>query len=199
MLARFAVIALPIFGLYLAAGWSSGAGMFRPAQVVRSLVSSDGDRSTQTRDIENYNLILTLKEDPLLGTGFGREYLETSKADDISRLFAQYRLIPHNSLLGLFSFAGLLGFWLVWLPLVVGVFLAVRAHARARTPAESTTALCAPAMVVVYSVQAFGDMGLQSWGGAVLLAAALATCSRLAVATGAWPSPQPTTPEVQRA
>jgi hypothetical protein len=185
-LARAAVLFVPVAALYLAAGWNSTRGIFRPAQMAKSVLVSDADRSTQTRDIENYNLATTLKSNVLLGTGFGHEYLEVSKADDISHLFPQYRMIPHNSLLGLWAFAGLIGFWLAWLPIVVAVFLAVRAYPLGATPLERALASSCVVMAVVYSLQAYGDMGLQSWGGAFLLAAALAASSRLALSVGAW-------------
>ncbi|MBI5547364.1 MAG: O-antigen ligase family protein [Deltaproteobacteria bacterium] len=187
-ISRATVVAVPLAVLYVLAGWNQSGGIFRPAQMVKSVVSSEADRSTQTRDIENFNLVMTLKTNPLLGTGFGHEYNELSRADDISRLFPQYRLIPHNSFLGLWAFTGLVGFWLLWLPIVVAIFLGVRSYPLARTPTERTLALMPVIMAILYSLQAYGDMGLQSWGGAFLLAVSLATASRLAVSVGAWPN-----------
>ncbi|HEY3449721.1 MAG TPA: O-antigen ligase family protein [Myxococcales bacterium] len=188
--ARVALASIPVALLYVAVGWNASGGVFRPAQTVKSILVSSADRSTQTRDIENFNLAMTLKSNPLLGTGFGHEYLELSRADDISRLFPQYRLIPHNSLLGLWAFAGLFGFWLLFLPVVVAIFLAVRAYRLAPTPLTRTLALSPVLMAIAYLLQAYGDMGLQSWGGAFLLAAALAAPGLLAVRTGAWPTQQ---------
>jgi len=186
--ARLGLALAPVLSLYLAVGWNQSGGIFRPAQLVKSVVSSDADRSSQTRDIENYNLVMTLKENPLLGTGFGHEYREVSQADDISTVFPQYRYIPHNSLLGLAAFAGVVGFWLFWLPVVVATFLAARAYPRARSPEDRTTALVCLSTFMTYAIQAYGDMGLQSDLGALLLAAALAASGRLAAAVGAWPT-----------
>ncbi|MGC4121431.1 MAG: O-antigen ligase family protein [Myxococcales bacterium] len=188
--ARAALASVPIGLLYLAVGWNQTGGVFRPAQTAKSILVSSADRSTQTRDIENYNLVMTLKTNPLLGTGFGHEYSEVSRADDISHLFPQYRLIPHNSLLGLWAFAGILGYWLAFLPVVVAVFLAVRAYRLAADPLSRTLALSPVLMAITYLLQAYGDMGLQSWGGAFLLAATLAAPGLLAARVGAWPSQQ---------
>jgi hypothetical protein len=195
---RLAALAVPIAAIYFVVGWGASARIFRPVQVARSVILSETDRSTQTRDIENYNLLQTLKMSPLLGQGFGHEYLELSKADDISRIFQQYRYIPHNSLLGLWAFGGLVGFSAIWMPLVAGVFLALRSQRLARDPLSRSAALVCAAVVITYALQAFGDMGLQSAEGAFLLAAALAVAGRLALRTGAWPVrplPQEAAPE----
>jgi len=187
-LARATIALLPVMAAYTAVGWSSSSKAFRPVQIARSVISSDNDRSTQTRDIENFNLYFTLKQSPLLGQGFGHEYTEISRADDISVVFAQYRYIPHNSLLGLWAFGGLLGFTAIWLPLIAAVFLARRSYLRATRPQDRTAALMVVSTVIVYMVQAYGDMGLQSWEGAFVLGAALAVVGKLAVAVGAWPT-----------
>jgi O-antigen ligase len=184
---RAVLVSLPLMPLYLAAGWNSSAGIFKPAQTVRSLVSADADRSTATREIENFNLYWTLKQNPLIGTGLGHEYIELSRADDISSIFPQYRYIPHNSLLGLWAFGGVVGFTCIWAPLLVAVFLSVRSYRFARGPGDRTAALTVITVIFTFAIQAYGDMGLQSWIGVVLVAAALAVAGKLSVAVGAWP------------
>lgn len=196
-LTRVMLLTLPLIPLYLAVGWSSSASVFKPVQTVRSIVSSDADRSTATREIENFNLYWTLKSNPVLGTGLGHEYVELSRADDISGIFPQYRFIPHNSLLGLWAFGGWVGFSAVWAPLLVAVFLAVRSYRFAQRPVDRTAALTVIAVVYSFAVQAYGDMGLQSWIGVFLVAASLAVAGKLAVAVGAWPqrlAPAPAPP-----
>jgi hypothetical protein len=190
-LARGAILLLPAALAYALVGWSSTSSVFRPVQIARSVISSDKDRSTQTRDIENFNLYWTLKQGPLLGQGFGHEYVEVSHADDISAVFQQYRFIPHNSLLGLWAFGGLIGFSAIWMPLLVAVYLARRSYARAWRPEDRAAALVVVSTVIVYAVQAYGDMGMQSWEGAVLVGVALAVVGKLAVAVGAWPARLP--------
>jgi hypothetical protein len=186
--ARAAIIALPFVTIYALAGWSSTSRVFRPVAIARSVVSADSDRSTGTRDIENYNLTRTFRQRPLVPWGFGHPYLEEVKADDISAAFPQYRHVPHNSVLGLWAFAGVVGFGLVWLPHVVGLYLAFRAYPRARAPGDRAAALTVVAAAVTYAIQGWGDMGLQSWECTFLLAAGLAVASRLSTAVGAWPA-----------
>lgn len=177
----------PLIPLYLGIGWNSGSSIFKPVQIVKTIADSKADRSTETRDVENYNLISTLKDHPIAGTGFGHEYVELVKGDDISKYFAQYRFIPHNSVLGLWAFTGVLGFTGLWSILAVGVFFAARAYRATGVPARRAAALWVVSFVLVYVIQAYGDMGIISWTGVFLLAPALAQAGKLAVATGAWP------------
>lgn len=70
---------------------------------------------------------------------------------------------------------------------MVGVFLAARSYRRATRPVDRAAALAAVSVVIVYALQAYGDMGLQSWEGLFITAAALGVAGRLADETGAWP------------
>lgn len=185
-LLRLALYAAPVVALYLAAGRNHTTGVFAPAGKIMSVVTQD-DASSKTRDIENYNLINTLKRSPVIGSGWGHEYVELVRAFDISTVFAQYRYIAHNSVLWLWSIGGLVGFTLLWLPLAAGVFFAARAHAFAATPLERSVAYGALATYVAFAIQAWADMGTQSWTTQGMLAVALAASGKLAVGTGAWP------------
>ena len=186
---RAVLMAMPLLALYAAVGWTATARVFAPVRIVRSLVGARTDWSTAMRDIENFNLLWTLRDHPLLGTGFGHEYVEKVKAVDISSIFPQYRYVPHNTVLGLLAFGGVAGLSGIFLALGVAVYLVARAHRFARAPADRAAALAVIATVIVYLVQCYGDMGLVSWTGTFMLAPALAVASKLAPATGAWPAP----------
>jgi O-antigen ligase len=167
-LARSLVVILPLAGLYVAAGWTSHAAVFGPVHTLRSISSSEDD-STKTRDIENFNLIQTLKEHPLLGSGFGHEYHEQVQGDRVDQFFSQYRYIAHNSVLWLLSLSGWIGFSLVWTVFLVMVFVARHAYRRARALPDRVTAFGALVAVLCFVIQAWGDMGLQSWMGTLTL------------------------------
>ena len=188
-LTRLAILSIPAIAIYLAAGWTSGAGIFKPVQTIRSILVSKSDRSTEERDVENYNLLNTLRQNPVLGLGFGHKYVEEVKGDDISAYFAQYRYVPHNSLLGVWAFAGVAGFTGLWMMLAIGVFLSARAYRRASLPIDRAAALTVIGVVAIYMLQCYGDMGFVSWAGTFTLGPALAMSGKLAVATGAWPAP----------
>jgi hypothetical protein len=183
---RLAVIATPLLIIYAAVGWGSTSRIFAPVHALSSVVSKQ-DRSSLTRDIENYNLLYTLKQNKVLGTGFGHEYIEVSKGDSIVEYFKLYRYIGHNSVLWLWMVGGVIGFSALWMVLVLGTFFAVRAFWTARIPIDRAAALAVLCNILIFMIQAYGDMGLQSWTGMLLLAVSLAVASKLAVAVGAWP------------
>ncbi len=190
LVVRAAICCLPFGAAYLAVGSRVQTGIFAPAASILS-VTQQKDASSATRDIENYNLIQTLKPNRLLGTGWGHEYNELVKAYDIASIFPQYRYVAHNSVLWLWSIGGFVGFTLLWLQVAVGVFLAARSHRFARTTAERATAYGALAVFTAYVIQAWADMGVMSWTTVSLMACALALSAKLAVRTGAMPARLP--------
>jgi hypothetical protein len=169
-LLRYAVYSFPLLVGYAAVGWSSSATIFRPVQIVRSVTEQDDD-SSKTRDIENYNLIRTLQAHPIMGSGFGHEYREVVQANRVDQFFAQYRFIAHNSVLWLLSLSGWLGFAAVWLVFPVAVLIALRVFRAAEAAVDLVVSYGTIATVLAFVVQAWGDMGLQSWMGTLLVAA----------------------------
>jgi O-antigen ligase len=139
------------------------------------------------RDLENYDLFYTLRNAPLLGTGYGHGYTEVVALPDVSGSYALYRFLPHNAILGLWAYGGIVGFTALWAILLVGVFLAVRAYRYSVNVDDRTVALTAVSVIVVYLAYCYGDLGLGTWTSVFTVAPALALASKLAVATGAWP------------
>jgi hypothetical protein len=184
---RLALGAAPLLALYLAVGWNRDGALFAPLQAFRSLDASV-DSSTRWRDIENWNLAMSMREHPLLGIGLGGQYTEFAHGDDISSVFTEYRAWPHNSVLGLLLFAGPFGFTAMWALAALAVFLAVRSHRRSGVPDDRVAALGCVAAVIACAVLAFGDTGAHFVQYRALLALAVAVSAKLAVATGAWPA-----------
>jgi hypothetical protein len=186
-LAQALVIALPIVALYVGVGWNTSSRIFAPVQTIRSLIDAKVDASTLWRDMENFDLFYTLRSNPLFGTGFGHGYDEIVHLPDISSAYQLYRFAPHNSVLGLLTYCGFIGFTGIWLMIPVGLFLAVRCYRFATTPCERSTALFAVGILVTYVVHCYGDMGLGTFTSVFTIGPALALVAKQAVATGAWP------------
>jgi hypothetical protein len=184
---RAALVAVPCVALYMVVGAHSNATFFTPVKMANSLLSNE-DRSAETRDIENYNLVHTLQRHPAFGWGFGHEYLELSRADDISQAFALYRYIGHNSVLWLWVIGGLAGFFLIWMVVGLSFYLAARAYSFSRDARDQIGSLVSLSIPLTFAIQAYGDMGLQSWTGLFLLCAELGSMSKLVVELGAWPA-----------
>jgi hypothetical protein len=177
--------ALPLM-LYVPLGWGSDAAIFAPVRKVRSLTDSKVNTSTLWRELENYDLALTYAERPVLGSGFGHPYQEFIKIPDITSIYELEPYIPHNSVLGLWAYGGLVGFALLWGMLPVGLFFTARAYRWARTPLERVTALGAASVQVSYVMQGYGDLGFGAWGPVFTVAAAYALVGKICITNGAW-------------
>jgi len=162
------VVVVPALLLYTAVGWNSSAGVFRPIKIFRS-VSAQQDDSSKTRDIENYNLIQTLKTAPILGSGFGHEYREVVQANRVDQFFAQYRFIAHNSVLWLLSLSGWIGFTFIWVLFPTAVLITLQVKRFAAGAVDRVTAGATLCALICFMLQAWGDMGLQSWMSALVL------------------------------
>jgi hypothetical protein len=185
---RYTLAFLPLLALYVMLGWSQTQRIFAPVQQLKSALTDTANPSNDARILENRGLIVTLQNARLFGTGFGQEFTEVSDiyALGMRKHFPNYRYLPHNSLLGLVAFTGAFGFSVIWTFVPVCAFLAARAHAHARSTADRALSLTAFAVPFVYSVQAYGDMGLYSLKANLILAASMAVAARLAVNTGGW-------------
>jgi O-antigen ligase len=200
---RAVIVASPVVLLYIAVGWSASSETFAPVEIARSVVDSDVNRSTEWRDWENYDLVYTLRQNPLVGAGYGHGYIELVKLPDISQVYKLYRYVPHNSILGLWAYGGIVGFAALWSIYSVAIFFAARVYRRARDSGDRVAALASTGYIVVYLAHCYGDMALGSWTSVFTVAPALAVIGQLAVATGVWsdrekPGEQPAAPRVQR-
>ena len=186
VLRSLVVSSVPLL-IYGAVGWNSQHSPFGPVRMFRSLFDANVDSSTRWRDFENYDLVSTYSRSPLFGSGFGHPFIEEIKLPDITKDYDLEPYIPHNSVLGLWAFGGLVGFALLWAIYPVGMFFTVRAYRSSRTPIERITALGAAAVQICYLMQGYGDLGFGTWGPVFTVATAYALVGKICVANGAWP------------
>jgi O-antigen ligase/polysaccharide polymerase Wzy-like membrane protein len=185
---RALVISLLPLLVYTAAGWRSKAGIFAPVQIVRSMFDANVDGSTRWRDWENYDLVFTFTQNAVFGSGFGHPFIQAIALPDITKAYELEPYVPHNSVLGLWAFGGLVGFTLLWAIFPVGMFFTIRAYRWSRTPTERITALSAAAVQICYLMQGYGDLGFGAWGPVFTVATAYALVGKICVANGAWPA-----------
>jgi O-antigen ligase len=174
----------PFIAAYVMAGWESKAPIFKPVKTIRSAVDSDVDASTLWRDIENFDLLWTIRQNPIFGTGYGHGFIEMIPLPPVDYMLELY--VPHNSILGLWAYTGYVGYTAMTLLWVAGVFFALRAYHFSTAPVEKAAALVSFAAIPIYYLQCYGDMGLGSWSGVFMLAPSLAVAGKQAVAAGAW-------------
>lgn len=181
-------VLVPLVVVYVLVGadMPGSSAIFKPAKLVVSVLDQK-DTSSLSRDIENENLIYTLRQNPLLAQGFGHEYefSPNNPPVDLGDLFKSYRYIAHNGVLWIWSLAGVVGFTLLWLIYPLAGTLAVRSYRGASTPLERSAALAALGAVVVCVIQIWGDQGFSSYMTLFVFGIAFAVASRLAVRAAA--------------
>jgi len=180
---------LPVVAIYIVIGLGHANGIFKPVGVLSTMFGKHADASSEMRDIENYNLVHTLKSNPILGLGWGHEYEEVSFAISIKEIFPQYRFIPHNSVLGLLAFTGLLGFVCTWQLFVVAAFFHASSVRAASSPMIRVAGIVGLTTIATFIFQMWGDMGWNTLSADVLLAASVGVAVRLPVLASVWPSP----------
>jgi hypothetical protein len=166
----------PLIAMYMLIGEGQENPFFKPAKLFWSAISQK-DNSSNSRDIENDNLLATLYEYPILGQGFGHEYIELHKEYEIGNFMPLYRYIPHNSVLWMWSAGGVIGFCAMWVPMLIGLMLAARAHRLSTTPILKAGALSSLGALLVVLTVDWGDVGAVSdmnvFGFAVAFATAV--------------------------
>ncbi|MBK9519490.1 MAG: hypothetical protein IPO09_19570 [Anaeromyxobacter sp.] len=186
-LTRLLLVALPALVLYVAVGWNSASPLFAPVLTLRSVADTSYDHSAYWREVENWNIAMSIRERPLMGLGLGGRYTEHMANDDISSIYKEYREWPHNTVLGQFMLLGLFGFTAVWALFAGGLFLAFRSLRVATEPDHRVAALGCIGALVACHMLGYGDTGAHYTQYKLLAALALALAGKLAVACGAWP------------
>jgi hypothetical protein len=182
--------ALPLLLVYVAVGWGRGTGIFLPLRAL-STVSTEEDASTLARNAENLGLMYTANHSGyLLGTGWGRPYFPVTMKYDIS-LFELWQYIPHNSILGLLTFTGFLGFAGFWMAFPTAVFLNTRVASLSADARARKVAMIGAAQMVVCANQLYGDMGIFSAKAMYVMAVSYAMALRLPGLAGVWNAPTP--------
>lgn len=157
----FAIIVTAVIGGgYLAAFWGSAynfeaSAIAQPARAIRSQVDPNprDAASNNYRKTEHFNLVQTIRSSPLLGIGFGREYIRYNPLPIITYWDLQF-LTPENNILWLWLKMGIAG-----ISVVVGVWLIAlqrcfRAFRNAPGPRISPIPLVLATTLVLYFVNA---------------------------------------------
>jgi hypothetical protein len=186
---KWLIRAAPLVLIYIVAGLGSDSAVFAPVHALAT-AGSNYDPSSLTRQEEARNLLHTLVDigNPILGTGWGRPY------DKIESYWSNYNAewvltlyTPHNAILGLAAFSGLVGIIGIWGVVPMGAYLAARGYRGTTDAVPRAAGAIALGTLGAYSVHCYGDIGLQSFPVSLMFGAALATAGKVAVWSEAPP------------
>lgn len=112
------------------------------------------------RDMENYNLMVGMIDQPLLGLGFGTRFPTVISLPDISFAFELFDAIPHNTVYFLWTFGGALGIAALT-TLSSGLLMVISRVGRlAIRKSELLISLLALVITCQWLMYVFFDMGL---------------------------------------
>ncbi|HLB36050.1 MAG TPA: O-antigen ligase family protein [Gemmatimonadales bacterium] len=175
----------PVLLVYVLVGWGRQGAVFAPVRAL-STAGSNEDASSLARQEEIRNLLYTLSAagNPLLGTGWGVPYIKvTSVYANFGSEWQQYLYLPHNSLLAVAVFGGLVGICGIWLVVPVAAFLATRGYRTSTRAVDRAAAMAVVSVLPAYGAQCFGDIGFESLTCALILGVAIAVAGKAAVLT----------------
>jgi hypothetical protein len=169
---------VPVFIAYVLYGADQPGPLYKPARLVLSVLSQE-DTSSDSRNIENDNLVATLQDHPLAGSGFGWEYKEVVRIYDISEFFPLYRYIAHNTVLWLVTIGGAVGFFFLWRTYAMAAFFSARGYLLSASVNDRAGALAGIGIVVVCIASDWGDQGLVSYPSLMIFGAVFAVASNV--------------------
>jgi O-Antigen ligase len=179
----FFILAVPLllFGtVYIQAFWNDTSLLGQPARAIRSLSEPDprDAASNLYRDIEKIDVQATILENPVLGVGFGREFLFVAALPDLS-WWPFWHFEPHHNILWVWLKTGIIGFIAFWV-LIGGAIARAAHHARTlRRPDSRVFAVLALVGIIATVVFCYVDLGLVSARVTVFLGTILGTLSVL--------------------
>jgi hypothetical protein len=182
----FLLVTGPVLLAYVVGGWGREGVFFAPLRAF-STAGSYQDNSSLGREEETRNLLYTLSTggNPLLGTGWGIPYAKVTSVYANFEEWWQYRYLPHNSLLGVAVFGGVVGIFGIWLVVPVAAFLAMRGYRGSTHAVDRAAAMAALCILPAYGAQCYGDIGFQALTCDLILGVALAVGAKVAAWNGA--------------
>jgi len=184
-------VVIPIVAIYVTVGWGRSEKIFAPLQSFSSMGAGTVDKSTLARDNENVSMITMIQDAPLLGTGFGHEWIELDSSYTVPlTAFPFYHYSPHDSIMALLTFMGGFGFAGLWAVVPVSIFLNARTCRNSLRPDERSIAATGVVQCIAFVNQAFGDMGgvgVPHIMVATLFSVGIASAARVSASSGARP------------
>lgn len=166
--------------LYVGAFYNSDATIAKPIQLVKSLYQPSDARdasSNEYRVSEQYNVIRTIRHNPVLGVGFGRPYEMLVALPPIPFPLRDY--IPHNEILWVWLKMGTVGFAVFWLLIAACLVQGSLVLRRLRDPYFQALAAMILTLVVMQVVIAYADLQLTFYRNMVYLGLMLGVLMRL--------------------
>lgn len=166
--------------IYLPLFWNQTGFLGQPARAVRSLYSPDARdaSSNEYRDLEEINVRETIRMDPLLGVGFGREFSFVVPLPDLS-WWPFWKYQPHHNILWVWLKTGAPGFTIFWVMMLGSLGIAASRALTLKDRSLVTFAYLAIASLVTTLIFCYVDLGLTNGRVTVFLGTILGVLAGL--------------------
>ena len=149
---------------FILATWNAEGSLGLPSTAVKSVLFPDQlstrDRNSSIyRDLEAYNLWITVRASPLLGLGFGQPFIVAVPMPDISEFFEAWQYFPHNSIVWIWIKTGFFGFATMLYMFARTIQRGASRLATITSPDDLAMMVGALAYVVMFVVFAYVDIG----------------------------------------
>ncbi|MGD0834707.1 MAG: O-antigen ligase family protein [Candidatus Dormibacteria bacterium] len=161
LIRRVVATSLVVFALYLPVEWNGSGTLASVAVAVRSGIAPDARdaQSNGYRVAEDANLGVMIKQNPLLGTGFGVPINYSSyPIVDISNIDSMIAYVPHNGVLYVWMRMGILGEVALWMFVAAAILAGTRA-ARSPDKLVSLIGTLTACTAVGWVIMGYTDMG----------------------------------------
>lgn len=160
ILSKAIVGLLLVSAVYFPVMWNSTGTLGQPARAIKSQVKPDyrDDASDNYRVQEDANLQQNIKQNGLLGNGFGVKIDYALPITDISQLDPLIAYIPHNDVLDVLMRMGFLGGVAIWFLIGAGIISGSRLSRSRDRQAAAIGALVASSLVA-YALMGGVDQG----------------------------------------
>lgn len=167
---QLAIVLLPLFlifaGGYLAAYWNADGSLGQPARAVRAVMGDDTQAedvsSKAYRDAEAFNVEWNIRQHPLLGGGFGKEYVFVRPVPDLTGFWSYQHYTPHNSVLAIWMNGGIIPFVLLLGGFGHAMMKGMATARRRADPLLRAWGLAAAGTVPMVFLFGWQDLGLNS-------------------------------------
>ncbi len=166
--------------IYVGAFYNSDATIAKPVQLIKSLYAPSDPRdasSNQYRDVEQYDVMTTIRHNPILGIGFGNRYEQPLALVPIE--FPLRDWIPHNEILWIWVKMGTLGFIIFWLFIGTTIIQGSLILRKLRDPYYQALAATTLAFLLMQIIIAYADLQLTFYRNMIYLGVMLGILVRL--------------------
>jgi hypothetical protein len=191
----FYFVVLPLLVVYmgyLATFWNASGPIAEPARAIRSINDPEGRdvASNWTRVVERANVRLNIKANPVLGLGFGKEYVFYYNMPDLS-FWPFWRYIPHNGVMFLWMDMGPLGF-ITFLTLAgAGIVRGVQVLKRSTNDHSAPLLVALVCFLPMFMIFCYVDVGINVTRTTLLFGFVLGVIGTWGRDMAVQPAPQP--------